>query len=257
MSFQSMSFQSTSASSFCIAHVCRSRGGRCALLLWLILACVAAPAQSAEKENPDRLLLNALTQEGDLLLEERKPMEPIIATLLNQKLQLAVDEKAILAEVEAVKQGMTQYNAAVDQMNESVRQHDAACAQSLDRPALQKCNETALELRAKSDQLATQMPELDKRHSDVNKRIAEYNAAAADWNKRSNASTARSDPNLRDIERWLVRFREFLASDSFAAVSAPPAKPICSDASFSDTSATPPDIALRRALDCLRSLKPT
>ncbi|MEO8628277.1 MAG: hypothetical protein ABI612_09275 [Betaproteobacteria bacterium] len=246
-----------SVHSLCVAHRRPSRGDRCALLLCLILACVAASARSAEKENPDRLLLSALTQEGDLLLEERKPMEPIIATLLNQKLQLAVDEKAILVEVEAVKQGMAQYNAAVDQMNEAVRQHDADCSQSLDRPALQKCNDTALELRTKSDQLAAQMPALNQRHNGANERIVRYNAAAADWNKRSNASTARSDPNLRDIEQWLVRFREFLASDSFAAVSAPPAKPVCSDASFSDASATPPDLALRRALDCLRSLKPT
>ncbi len=246
-----------SANSLCIGQLSRSRGGRCALLLSVILACGASSARGADKENPDRLLLSALTQEGDLLLEERKPMEPTIAALMNQKLQMAADEKAILAEVEAVKQGMAQYNAAVDQMNEAVRQHDADCSQSLDRPALQKCNDTALELRAKSDQLAAQMPELDQRHNAVNKRIAEYNATAASWNKRSNASIARSDPNLRDIEHWLVRFREFLASDSFTAVSAPPAKPLCFDPGFSDTSATPPDLALRRALDCLRSLKPT
>src|SRR5215210_146318 len=103
-----------SASSPCIAHLSASRGGRFAVLVCLILACVAEPTGSAEPENPDRLLLSALTQEGDLLLEERKPMEPMIATLLKQKLQLAADETAILVEVQAVKQGMTQYNAAVD-----------------------------------------------------------------------------------------------------------------------------------------------
>ena len=221
-----------------------------------ILAMLAVPVPSAlAQDRADRVIVSALTQQGELLLKKQTALEPLIESLAREEQRLAAEEVVLLAGAESIKQTLAKYNAAVEEVNEAIKRHQAECAQTQDRELLQPCNAVVAELRSKGAVLEADGLKLDQRQKEVNDRITRYNAARDELNQRTQQNAAQIEPLRRDMDRWLVKMSEFLHSESFAAFANKAGSlPVCSDERVSGSSAASPATALKHALDCLRLL---
>jgi len=225
-------------------------------LLWASAAAVfvhiASPPARA-----DQLRLDALVQEGDLILEEAATLAPADEQLAQEEQQLVASEKALRDEAQALNQSITQFNAAMTEYEQEVQTSQKRCASQADDKALEDaCDARGVELREQVNLLEEERAQLRARQQDVNARVDKQNAWARDYGKRKGVQNSRDGLNQRDSEEWLGRAKQFLASTDFAALlgqaGSPPA---CSADQLNEIATLSARPALERAQACLKAVK--
>jgi len=207
----------------------------------------------------DLLWVSALIQEGDLILEEAAALQPIHDKIAKEGVQMAAQEKALRAEVEAMQNSIKQFNAAMAEINAAVRKHQDDCPQKIEDSSLAaSCNVKAVELMAQARKLEEQGPQIEARRKELNTRVEQYNMANQEFAKRRQQSDARDMLNQHDAEAWLGRAREFLASDTFNALPVSSGSvPACAPGRIAELSSLPSGQAVVAAQACLRAVKPS
>ena len=231
----------------------RPARGRWLALLGLALTLLL---QGAAQAQTDTLRLNALAQEGDLLLEESSALEPLRQKLLEEGNKLRTEEKSLHAELQAVNDGIKTFNTDMDAFNAEAKALQAACPeQSKDPEQVAACNQRVAELKDRAQKLDAKRAELLSRQEAVNKRVGEFNAASADYNKRKQEGDSRGSLNERDLEDWLARVREFFLSADFTAMASDPPISACDEAYIGSLGTLPLPQALKQASACLRAVQ--
>lgn len=218
---------------------------------------LALVVQTSALAQTETLRVNALVQEGELLLEETNTLEPDTRSLAEQGTALGTEEKALRAEAQAVEFAIKEFNAALERFNEEARTYRSACpSQSQDKDLVESCNAHVADLRAGGQKLETERTELMARQDSVNQRIATFNAGSKEYFKRKQENDSRASLNERDVQEWLARAREFFLSDDFKTVSSNAANPsVCEDANIGSLGGLPSAQALRQAQACLQALQ--
>jgi septal ring factor EnvC (AmiA/AmiB activator) len=238
----------------CASESARPARGRWSALLGLTFTLVLLGAAEAQT---DTLRLNALAQEGDLLLEESSALEPVRQKLLEEGNKLRTEERSLRAEVQAVNDGINTFNADMDAFNDEAKALQAACPdQSKDPEQVAACNQRVVELKDRAQKLDAKRAELLGRQEAVNKRVGEFNTASADYNKRKQEGDSRGSLNERDLEDWLMRVREFFLSADFKTMSSgPPPITVCDDAYIGSLGTLSSSQALKQAQACLKAVQ--
>ncbi|PWT74680.1 MAG: hypothetical protein C5B46_03655 [Proteobacteria bacterium] len=205
----------------------------------------------------DTLQLNALTQEGDLLLDERTALEPLQQNLVEQGDKLRAEEKSLRAEVQAVNDGINTFNSTMDAFNDDAKAHKAACTeQTKEANDVAACNERAGELRDRAQKLDAERAQLIARQEDINKRVRGFNATSAEFNKRKQEGDAQTSASDRDVQEWLTRVREFFLSSEFKTMSAGVSPiPACDESSIGSLGTARVAQALKQAQTCLKAMQ--
>ncbi len=224
------------------------------LLIWAGAAALVAHTVLVQA---DQLRLDALVQEGDLILEEAQALAPATKLLAQEGLEVAASDAALREEVQALNRDITQFNAAMDEHNESAQALRTQCVgQTGDKALLEACNTRLAQLRDQANMLEDERSEVHARQAEISTRVEKHNAWARDYAKRKQEQDAHDRLNQRDGEDWLGRARQFLASKDFAAWLAQAGSPAaCGAEQMTELVALPLHPALERAQACLQAVK--
>ena len=205
----------------------------------------------------DRLRLEALVQEGDLLLEEAATLSPSDEQLAEEGRRLVASEQALREEVQALNQNITQFNEAMAEQNRAVRTVQSQCPRRTDDQALaDACDKRIAQLREQANLLEDDRLQLRARQVELNARVDKQNAWARDYGKRKGTQDSHDKLNQRDSDEWLARAKQLLASEEFTVLSAHAGNPEACRADQLDEIATlGARLALERVQACLKAVE--
>jgi len=205
----------------------------------------------------DRLRLEALVQEGDLLLEEIATLSPSGEQLAEEGRRLVASEQTLREEVQALNQNIIQFNAAMAEQNQAVQKVQTQCPSRTENQALaDACDKRLAQLREQANLLEDDRLQLRARQEELNARVDKQNAWARDYGKRKGTQDSHDRLNRRDSDEWLGRAKQFLASEDFAALLAHAGSPqACGADQISDVATLSARPGLERIQACLKALK--
>jgi chromosome segregation ATPase len=234
-----------------------ARGFGLAIAILLSAAGLLLGARGWAQEEAARLRLSALTQEGDLLLEEALALEPATRQLEQLGGELAAQGKQLEPEVAALERLLREYNAEVVALaTRSAAQREQCTAAGLAAQQIRDCNDEAANIAAAALGLEQRRPDLDRGQQELNQRIDRHNTRRLEWDKARREQDGRRAVNESDIREWLQRARAFWSTDEFAALSRAASTPAaCSPARLSGVSGTAyPVEGLKRMQACLKAV---
>jgi len=225
---------------------------RCFLLATALVVHIAIPLAHA-----DRLRLEALVQEGDLLLEEVATLSPSDDQLAEEGRRLVASEQTLREEVQALNQNIIQFNAAMAEQNQAVQTVQSQCPSRTDDQALaDACDKRVAQLREQANLLEDDRLQLRARQEELNALVDKQNAWARDYGKRRGTQDSHDRLNQRDSDEWLGRAKQLLASQDFTALSAHAGNPqACGADQMNEVATLSTRLALARVMTCLKALK--
>ena len=233
-----------------------ARRFRLVIALLLSTAGLMSGAPGWAQEEAARLRLSALTQEGDLLLEEALALEPGTRQLEQLGGELAAQGKQLEVEVAGLERLLREYNAEVGTLvARSAAQREQCTAADLPTAQIRDCNDEAVNIAAAGMGLEQRRPELEQRQQQLNQRIDRHNTRRLEWDKARREQDGRTAVNESDAREWLQRARAFWATDEFAALSRAAGTPAaCSPARLTVSSTAYPVEGLKRMQACLKAV---
>jgi hypothetical protein len=203
-----------------------------------------------------RLRLAALTQLGDLLLQQATMLEPRTRELEQRGRELAAEQKQLEADAAAVERLVREYNAEVGMVaSQAGAQRERCTSGPLDAQQVRDCNDEAANLAAQALLLEQRRAKLDERQQALNQTIDAYNTRRLEWSRARREHDERRGVNESDVRQWLQRARAFWRTDGFAELSRAAATPVaCSSARLSTSDAAHPIEALKRMQSCLKAV---
>jgi chromosome segregation ATPase len=230
---------------------------RHSLLLGRLAVCLAAYCvAAAADEQTDRLKLAALTQEGDLLLDEASALQPVTERLAREGEQLDAIEPKLREESVTLDAAIAKFNGQNTDLERAIQEHRSRCPrESEDKALIESCNAMATGLQSVAQQLEQERPRLQARQQDLKARIDQHNAARKDWAARKRDQDTRAQANRTDAEPWLVSARAFLATESVKAAVRKAGDPqACKALAPADLEGLATIEAARRVQGCLKAL---
>lgn len=214
--------------------------------------CAAAGAD----EQTDRLKLAALTQEGDLILDEANALQPVTERLAREGEQLDQVEPKLREESSVLDAAIAKFNGQNTDLERAVQEHRSRCPRETeDKALLESCNAMATGLQSVAQQLEQERPQLQTRQQELKGRIDQHNGARRDWAARKRDHDARLLANKTDAEPWLVAAKAFLATESVKAMVQKAGNPQqCKAGVPAESEAPPPVEGVRRVQACLKAL---
>ena len=223
----------------------------CALLLAL------ADVTPAFADEPGKLKLDALIQEGDLILEEAVRLDPETEEVLDEGERLDAVEKSLRVDSAALDDAIKKHNAAMAALDQEAKDIRTRCPyESEDVTLVDSCNVSARTLASAADLRAKEAESLEEWQQSLNQQITRQNATKSQWAKRKQESDARVALNRSDLKEWLTRVNAFFASDPFKSSQNRAKNPTeCGAERVGGLATLPPVTALRRAQTCVKAVK--
>jgi hypothetical protein len=228
-----------------------------AIVRALVAAAVAlaAPALAAD-DSAARLRLAALTEEGDLLLEESTGLAPIRERDRAEGERLGAAEKQLQADVSRIEKQVAAYNKAVADLGKAAAEHARACPGNIADSAVEQCNERGARLMDQAAELDRKHIALEKEQKQINARVARQNAARETWLSARRENGSKLDANAADTQRWVASARNFMTTRDFTALRDGAGKPsACAQLRLSDAGAHFGEAGLKRLLACLKAVQ--
>jgi chromosome segregation ATPase len=221
----------------------------------LALSALGQPARS--QDEPVRVRMAGMLEQGDLLLQEAAALQPRTRELERRGAQLAAERKRLEAEVAAVEREVLEYNAELGTAaSAAAAQRERCTSVSLDAQWVAACNEEGTALAAQGAALEQRRGPLAARQQAVNQSIDRYNARRAEWDRARRDHDQRRVANESEVREWLQRSRDLWATDGFTALARAAGTPAaCSSSRLSDSDAAHPVDALKRMQSCLKALR--
>jgi polyhydroxyalkanoate synthesis regulator phasin len=223
-------------------------------MIGVATAVLVAAATGAQA---DRLALDALVQEGDLILEEAAALAPASKLLAEEGVEVATADKSLREEVRALNRDITQFNSAMAEHNEGVQTLRAQCAgDTVDNTSVEACSARLTQLRDQASMLDDERLQIRARQEDLNARVEKHNERGRDYAKRKQEQDHRDKLNQGDAEDWLARARQFLTSQDFAAWLSQAGNPApCGADQMNEIAGSVVHTAVERAEACLKAVK--
>jgi hypothetical protein len=222
------------------------------VVCWLWMPLVATAA------DPARLKLSALIQEGDLLLEEVAKLEPVSEQLAREGKALDQTESELRADAPALEADIRKYNDELGALESAATARQVRCSKKpLTNALIEACNAEAARLNAENQRLSSVRASVEARRTELNRRVDQFNQARRDYLNRRQAHERQLGPNKTDVDYWVERAAEFIASPDFKSlyVLSNTEPGTCAADALGDLKSLPPWEALRRGERCLRAVK--
>ena len=216
---------------------------------------VAIPVHA--DNDPNKLNLDALIQEGDLLLEEAVRLNPETDRVIDEGDQLDDAEKTLRADSTALSEEIQKYNVAMAALEQEGKEIRTRCPRlSPDVDVVESCNLSSRALAVTANRRAEEGARLEAWQQTLNQNITRQNAARLDWTKRKQENEARVALNRSNLKEWLNRVDKLFASDAFKWFVIQAKNPEqCGPERIGGLATLPPVTALRRAQGCMKAVK--
>jgi phage shock protein A len=226
-------------------------------VLLLVLCCSWLPL-AATAADPARLKLTALIQEGDLLLEEVAKLEPVGEQLTQEGKALDQAERDLRTASPALESDIRKYNEELNALEQGAAARQARCPkESADNALVESCNAEAARLNTESQRLGGVRDSLDARRVELNRRIEQFNQARREFTGRRQAHERQVGPNKTDVDYWVERAAQFIASPDFKSLYVLSATEpgTCAAGTLGELKTLHHWEALKRAQRCLRAVR--
>jgi hypothetical protein len=235
-------------------HFAHHMSLRCVGLLCLLWNC---PSVACADEDAERLRLQALVQEGDLLLAEWTALKPERDRIAADAQRIDAGEQALRSESADLNQAITAFNAAHTELARGAEAHAAECPlASEDKAVVDACNARAAALRERARDLEGLRPALQARQRELKARLDRQNAGRREWAERKHTIDARVELSRGDTDQWLASVHPFLASAVFQSLARRAGEPqACAAQRLREIEELPGDQSLERAQACLRAVQ--
>ena len=168
-------------------------------------------------DDPIKLRLTALIEEGDILSQEAATLAPETNQVKLEGEKVAASERSLLEQSNALAKAFAQYNTDVAQQREAAKDLRDRC-----RPlrgnieAKQACDAEAIDLDEQAAKLEERLSALEARRDALNARIDQHNIARLKWDERRRKQDGRVDVSELDIWRWVDKARAFWDTEGFS-----------------------------------------
>mgnify|MGYP000917586228 CR=1 FL=1 len=193
-------------------------------LVCLVACCVLSSAAHAQppqsKQDPQvRLRLDALLEEGRLLIQEFEQLEPTTSALREEGERLREEEKQLGRELAEMNRAIDQHNRASNELAQRLRDHRQRCPKTMnDDAAIEACNVRGAELVARGRELDSARGDLATRQQELQRRITLFNSSQQAWMKVKRTHQPKSVVNDADASQWVERAQAFVRSKDFSAL---------------------------------------
>lgn len=214
------------------------------------------PGVGHADDEAGRLKLRALIEEGDLILEEARGLQPAADQLAADGARLDAEGTALQAESAGLNATILKFNATNIELQREVKAHQAECpGESQDKALVESCNARARELQPTVSAHEEQRPVLQQRQQSLQERIEAHNGARRDWAARKRDLEPKVQANRKDADYWLGEARAFLGGDAFRALAQKAGAPAaCERRALGDLASPPAGAAVGRAHACLKAV---
>jgi hypothetical protein len=218
---------------------------------------MAGPGRADEEE--ERLRIQALLQEGDLILDEAHALQPVSDRLEHEGKELDAAEQKLRADSADLNQAIVLFNARRQELDRASEELRAQCPrQSEDKALVDRCNATAAQLQASGAELEQRRAALQAQQQDLNRRLEQHNAARRDLAARKRAHEPKMQANRADGDQWLAEARRFFLTPSFKAWSRKAGGPAACNAATPEALAAGTGTAsVERAHACIKAIAGT
>lgn len=190
-------------------------------LACLAVCCVLSSAAHAQPPHPKqdpqiKLRLDALLEEGRLLIQEFEQLEPTTSAVREEGDRLREEEKHLGRESAEMNRAIDQHNRASNELAQRLREHRQRCPRTMsDDAAIESCNARGAELVARGRELDGVRGELAARQQELHRRITLFNASQQAWVKVKRAHQPKSAVNEADANHWVERALTLTRSKDF------------------------------------------
>ena len=168
-------------------------------------------------DDPVKIRLAALVEEGDILSQEAANLVPESKRVKLEGDKIVASERTLLEQSNALTKAFAQYNADLAQQREAAKDRPDRCRPaSNDADVKQACDSEATELSAQAAKLEERLAALQARRDALNVRIDQHNTARLKWDEHRRKQDARVDVSELDIQRWIDKARSFWATEGFS-----------------------------------------
>lgn len=184
------------------------------------LACAAHAQPPQPKQDPQlKLRLDALLEEGRLLIQEFEQLEPTTTAVREEGDRLREDEKQLGRESAEMNRAIEQHNRASNELAQRLREHRQRCPKTMsDDAAIEACNARGAELVARGRELEGSRGDLAARQQELHRRITLFNSSQQAWVKVKRVHQPKIAVNEADANQWVERAQAFARSKDFPAL---------------------------------------
>jgi hypothetical protein len=233
----------------------RRRLGRCIAAAIIVAHCYASTLSAAD--DPVKIRLAALVEEGDILSQEAANLVPETKRVKLEGDKIVASERTLLEQSNAVTKAFAQYNADLAQQRETARDWPDRCRPgSSDADVKQACDTEAAEMNAQAAKLEERLTALEARRDALNVRIDQHNTARLKWDEHRRKQDARVDVSELDIQRWIDKARSFWGTEGFSLLVVQAGSPsICARNQQPTSGEQRPADALKRIQQCFKAVR--
>jgi hypothetical protein len=242
--------------SYCLESGSHDRWLRSSFFAAVILALACTSTVDAA-DDPVKIRLAALVEEGDILSQEAANLVPETKRVKLEGDKIVASERSLLEQSNALTKAFAQYNADLAQQREVAKDWPDRCRLvSTDAEVKQACDAEATELSAQAAKLEERLAALEARKDALNVRITQHNAARLKWDEHRRKQDARVDVSELDIQRWIDKARSFWDTEGFSLLVVNAGNPSTCARNQQPTSGEQrPADALKRIQQCFKTVK--
>jgi hypothetical protein len=207
-------------------------------------------------EAEERLKIQALLQEGELILDEAHVLQPVSDALEREGSELDAAEQKLHTESATLNEAISAFNARRQELDRAAREQGAECPrQSEDRALVERCNARAMALQASARESEERRIALQAQQRELNGRVEQHNAARRDLAARRRAHEPKAQANRADGEQWLDQARRFFATPAFRAWNRKAGEPpACSATAPEELASGSGTASVERAQRCIKAI---
>ena len=208
-------------------------------------------------DNPVKIRLAALVEEGDILLREAAKLDPETKRIKLEGDRIATSERSWLEQSNTLTKAFGQYNADLAQHRDATKGWPDRCrVVPGDLEAKEACDAEATELSVQATKLEERFAALEARRDALNVRVDQHNAARLKWDEGRRKQDARVDVSELNTKRWVEKARSFWDTEGFSLLVVQAGNPSACVRSQQSTSGEQRSAeALKRIQQCFKAVR--
>jgi hypothetical protein len=224
-------------------------------LLAAVIVALACTSTVDAADNPAKIRLAALVEEGDILSREIAKLDPETKRIKLEGDRIATSERSLLEQSNALTKAFGQYNADLAQHRETTKGWPDRCRVVPGDPeAKEACDAEATDLSAQAAKLEERLAALEARRDALNVRVDQHNTARLKWDEHRRKQDARVDVSELGIQQWIEKARSFWGTEGFSLLVVQAGNPSACAGNQSTSGEARPVEGLRRIQQCFKAV---
>jgi hypothetical protein len=192
------------------------------LLMPLLAGALLAPALATAAIPPElQQKFETLTKESDAIAKQRTRWEGVQAALLKQKQEIEANQKAVMAQQDALNQRSAAHNQEAAAQAQRIKSGKQGCSNDDSSQGgsgddrTNGCNTNAKTVNQKTGDLNAETEAMKAQQDDLESKYAKANQDASDWQAHESQATDHLNQVYHSMNDWLDRAYPVITDSDF------------------------------------------